>query len=120
MSQESVIWEAPKVEKPIFKLYYDHKGNVITYTCEVLEGNYIEIDALTFAEARYDVKVIDGKISKVSDNAIISKLVPNSKGIGCTKDDISIIIDENYTLGDGIKYAGKVTYWSLKNNVLTI
>jgi hypothetical protein len=53
MSQQEeyiLTWEAPKIEPPEFRLYYDEKGNVICYTCEKLEGNYVIIDAQTFAE----------------------------------------------------------------------
>jgi hypothetical protein len=40
-----IVWEAPKIIAPEFRLYYDDKGNVICYSCEKLEGNYIVIDA---------------------------------------------------------------------------
>ena len=59
MDEVITIWESPKVDKPEFRLYYDDKGYVITYTCEKLEGNYIVIDALAFAEARPDVRVVN-------------------------------------------------------------
>ena len=42
-----IIWEAPKIEPPEFRLYYDDKGSVITYTCDKIPGNYIVIDAKT-------------------------------------------------------------------------
>ena len=38
------IYEAPKIIPPEFRLYYDEKGNVITYTCEKLEGNYLDVN----------------------------------------------------------------------------
>ncbi len=88
-----LIWEAPKIEKPEFRLYYDEKGHVISYTCEKPPGNYIVIDATTYAEGRPDVRVLDGKLVKISNNAVVSKLVPDKKeGQTCTKDDISIIV----------------------------
>ncbi len=99
MSQENqqeeyiLIWEAPKIEKPEFRLYYDERGNVICYTCEKLEGNYIVIDALTFAEGRPDVRIVDGKLVRVSSNSVVSKLIPDNKeGIICAAEDVSIIL----------------------------
>ena len=92
-----IIWEAPKLESPEFRLYYDEKGKVVCYSGDKsLEGNYIVIDAMTFAEARPDVRVIDGKISRVKAEAVVHKLMPNeTEGISCGVDDISIIVEES-------------------------
>jgi len=95
-TEEYVItWEAPVIEKPEFRLYYDDKGNVITYTCEKLEGNYIVVDGLTFAEARPDVHVIDGKLIKAFSGAVISKLYKSDEGILCEVEDVSIVTETN-------------------------
>ena len=88
-----VTWEAPVLEKPEFRLYHDDRGNVICYTCEKLEGEYIVVDNLTFAEARPDVKVIDGRLIKADSGAVISKLVKGSIGVLCEIEDVSIITD---------------------------
>ena len=99
-----IIWEAPKIEPPEFRLYYDDKGSVITYTCDKIPGNYIVIDAQTFAEARHDLRIIDGKISKVQPNAVVYKLMPSkSEGVRCAAEDINIIVDNNYD-GDTINW----------------
>ena len=97
-----VIWESNSIEKPEFRLYYDEKGSVITYTCEKLEGNHILVDAITFAEARPDVRVVDGKLVKNGVGAVISRLYPDTEGVLCEIEDISII-----TNTDG-------QYWKLK------
>jgi len=87
-----IIWEAPKIIPPEFRLYYDEAGKVICYTCEKLEGNYIVIDAITYAQARPDIRIIDGKISTVSNHCVVSKLMPHtSEGISCEEEDISIV-----------------------------
>lgn len=91
----TVIWEAPVLEKPEFRLYYDEKGHPLCYTCENLEGNYVVIDALTFAEARPDVRVVDGSLVKSSSGAVISRLYPNTEGVLCEIEDISIITETN-------------------------
>jgi hypothetical protein len=89
-----LIWEAPKIEKPEFRVYYDDKGYVVCYTCEKLEGNYIVIDALTYAEARPDVRVLDGKLIRVSSNTVVSKLVPSNEGMLCAKEDVSLLVHD--------------------------
>jgi len=103
-----ILWEAPKVEKPEFRLYYDDAGKVITYTCEKLIGKYIVIDAATFAEAKPDVRVIDGKITNTSKVSYISKLKPCDKeGTICASDDVSIVLE---------KHSKKAQLWRLRLN----
>ena len=88
-----ITWEAPVIEKPEFRLYHDDRGNVICYTCEKLEGDYIVIDAMTFAEARPDVKVIDGRLIRAGTGAVISRYYQDKTGILCEVEDISIITE---------------------------
>jgi hypothetical protein len=100
MEQENndtvILYEAPKIIPPEFRLYYDDKGKVICYTCEKLEGNYIVIDAQTFAIGRPDVRVVNGKLSTVASHLVISKLQPHdSEGIDCHVEDMSIIVEPN-------------------------
>jgi len=96
MEEQTILWEAPKIEAPEFRLYYDSDGNVICYTGDKsIEGdNYIVIDSQTFAECRPDVRVVNGKITKSQPNQVVHKLMPNdSEGISCHIEDISIIVD---------------------------
>ena len=100
MSEEQdyvIVWEAPKLIPPEFRLYYDDKGAVVCYTGDTtIEGNYIVIDAMTFVEARPDVRVIDGKVSRLKAEAVVHKLMPNDiEGINCSIDDISIIVESS-------------------------
>ena len=91
-----ILWGAPKAEKPEFRLYYDKNGKVLSYSGDksIHGDNYIVIDAQTFAEGRYDLRVIDGKISKAQPNQVVHKLMPNSnEGVTCHPEDISIIVD---------------------------
>jgi hypothetical protein len=107
---QSLIWEAPPVIKPEFRLYYDDRGHVLFYTCEKPIGNYIVIDANTYAQGRPDIRVIDGKISQVNPGSIISKLVLSDNGIPCAAEDISIVVDDSYT--------GNIFKWKLKTHEL--
>lgn len=93
---------------PEFRLYYDHNGNVLFYTGEKVEGNnYIVVDPQTFAECRYDLKVIDNKIVYKANIQEISKLKPSNKGTTTYADDINII------LSDGTEIETKI--WELQN-----
>ena len=93
-----ILWEQPKLEPPEFRLYYDDTGSVVCYTGDKsMIGNYIVIDVLTFAQARPDLKVIDGKISTVAPKSVVYKLMPNdNEGVECHIEDISIILDSEY------------------------
>ena len=93
MDEVVVIWESHRIDKPEFRLYYDDKGSVIDYTCEQHEGNYIVIDSLTFAEARPDIKVVDGKIIKNHFGSVMSKLCKDTEGVLCEVEDLSIITE---------------------------
>jgi len=94
-----ILWEQPQLEPPEFRLYYDDNGNVLSYSGDKSGiGNYMVIDALTFAAARPDIRIVDGKISTVAPNAVVYKLMPNdSEGIECHSEDISLIVDSTYT-----------------------
>jgi hypothetical protein len=100
-----IIFEAPKIEKPEFRLYYDEKGRVICYTCEKLPGNFIIIDSITFAQARPDVRVVDGRITTVVSNAVVSKLMPCDSGQACAAQDISLIVSK--------EFKGEITNWKM-------
>lgn len=103
--ENALIWEAPPIVKPEFRLYYDERGNVLFYTCEKPDGNYVVIDADTFAQGRPDLKVIEGKVAGAITGSIVSKLVQDDEGISCATQDISIIVDSSYD---------NITKWKLK------
>lgn len=86
------VYEPPP--PPEFRLYYDDNGNVLFYTGEKPEGKYIIIDTQTFAEARPDVKVINGAIVHNSNITQIYKLKPTTEGTRTYADDVSLIIDD--------------------------
>ena len=103
----TVLLEAPNITKPEFRLYYDETGALITYSCEKLEGKYIIIDALTFAQARPDVRVIDNKLVHLSLVGAVLKIVPDkNKGTLCAAEDVSIVVDKSYV--------GNINRWILK------
>jgi hypothetical protein len=103
--EEFVIWEAPPIIKPEFRLYYDDRGNVLFYTCEKPEGKYVVIDADTYAQGRPDIKVVDGKVAGAIHGSVVSKLVYDDNGTTCASEDISVIVDSSYD---------NITKWKLK------
>lgn len=94
---EYLMVEETKPQPVEFRVYYDEAGTVLFYTCEKPEGKYLVIDPLTYAEMRFDLRVIDGKLVKIIPGVTISKLKPNLDTGKCTSDeDISIIVNEDY------------------------
>lgn len=76
------------------RLYYDDNGDLVCYTSEKLEGNYIVIDELTMAIGNPFVRVVDGKIVQPNAGYIITKLVPSNSGTSCSIEDVCIITNE--------------------------
>jgi hypothetical protein len=106
MEDEDFFIELPVIVPPEFRLYYDDKGNIICYTCEKLEGNFIVIDNITFAEARHDVKVVDGKLKRKTEGSYLYTLIESLNGVRTTSEDITIIVDNDYI--------GETKTWELK------
>jgi hypothetical protein len=95
-----LVWEPPAIVPPEFRLYYDDKGKVISYVGDksgyIEGGNYIVIDTRTFAEGRHDIKVINGKISTATQDAVVYKLMPGTTGISCHQEDVSVVVEESF------------------------
>jgi len=88
-----IVWEAPVLQEVERRLYHDDDGYVLFYTCEKPEGNYLVIDAETYAEGRPDVRVVNGKIVRINTGSVITRLYPSEQGVMCEKEDISIITE---------------------------
>jgi len=79
-----------------FRLYYNNDGSVRFYTCEKPEGEYIVIDALEYAIGKMDIKVVDGVIVRNTES-VFAQLVEAIDGVSCAKQDVSIIVTDEYT-----------------------
>ena len=91
------------VAEPIeYRLYYDELGEPLYYTTEKHNGDCIVVSKEVYDEARYDIAVIHGEISKTRKKYATQRLVPlnSNKGTECLIDDISIV--------------GKGQHWTLK------
>jgi hypothetical protein len=100
------FWEVNAPEPVEFRLYYDDKGSIITYTCEKLPGNYLVIDAQVFAESRPDLTVVDGKLVRLVPEVFLSLLTKSDLGTKCASEDLSILVSDDYD--------GDTTNWELK------
>jgi hypothetical protein len=85
-----------------FRLYYDAEGNPVTYACEELTGDYLVVDKDTYAQGRYDIRIIDGEIVPLHDFVYYSKMIPSESGTACHSDNALII------------ESGSTAFWSTK------
>jgi hypothetical protein len=87
-------WAEPVPEPaPIFfRLYYNELGEPVSYSMEHLPGNYIEIDAETYARSSSRVRVIDGKLVHIVPKKPTSKLKPSRTGTPCLPENVSIVV----------------------------
>jgi len=82
---------------PVFwRLYYNDQGQPVCYSMEDLPGNYIDIDAETFALAPANVRVIDNKLKYITVRTS-DKLVPGTAGIMCHPQNVAVIVEQNGT-----------------------
>jgi hypothetical protein len=95
-----------ELEKPEFRLYYNEDGSIICYSCEKLSGNYIIIDAQTYAECRQNVIVDDCKIEIIKPLLMMQKLVESTLGTRCAIEDINIVVSDDYS--------GNTIQWEMK------
>ena len=89
-----------------FRLYYNERGEPVSYSMDDRPGNYIEIDAETYQRSRFNVRVVDGKLVPVVYKRPTSKLTPSIAGTPCSVENVSVVVAEDQP---HIK-------WSLKSN----
>lgn len=99
------IWTSAPPPIPVFyRLYHDDQGQVLFYSMEDLPGNYIEIDADTYARASTRVRVVNGKIVPINQ-APGARLYPGTHGTPCDPWSVCIVTDQLPAL-----------YWSKQTN----
>lgn len=101
------IWTQAALPRPVFyRLYHDDQGVPLFYSMEDLPGTYLEIDQETYARNDSNVRVINGKLCRLSNN-LVSRLVVSDQGTRCHPNDVSIVVDQSQP--------GQ--HWSLKTDV---
>lgn len=90
-----------------FRLYYDETGKALFYTCEKPEGNFIIVDAQTYAEGRLDLQISDGVATRINKVTALSRLIKDVNGTRCAYEDVTLIADSDYE--------GKTNNWYYKN-----
>lgn len=85
-----------------FRLYHDEQGQPLFYSMEDLPGRYICIDADTFAQGRYDLRVVDGQIRRAQQSRP-GKIKPSLEGVACHATN-AMIVDPTSS-----------SYWKLQN-----
>jgi hypothetical protein len=78
-----------------FRLYHDN-GKFLYYSCEDLEGEYIVVDAETYALGNPLIQIIDGEIVPLTFELELYKLTKSRKGTSCPVEDIAIVVDKSY------------------------
>lgn len=86
-------WDT-KPEPPVFKCYYDDNGHPTGFEMVDLPGNFLVIDRETFLEADYNIRIVDGKITKPEKNSV-NKLNIADSGVPTAKENVSIVVDKD-------------------------
>lgn len=87
----------PKVKVDFeYRLYYNKQnGDPLFYSMEDNEsGDFIVVTHEQYTEGRYDIRILNGKIEKLSESENWTKLVPSSTGTSTRADNV-MIVDNN-------------------------
>ena len=91
------ILHAMPEPKPVFwRLYYNEQGHPVCYSMEDLPGNYIDIDAETFALAPVNVRVVNNQLKYITQRTS-TKLMPGTAGAQCHTQNVAVIVTEHGT-----------------------
>lgn len=84
----------PEPQPVFWRLYHNAEGYPICYSMEHLPGNYIDVDAETFARGDMRVRVIDNKL-KLIKPVWGHKLVPTDQGTACHPNNVAVVVNNN-------------------------
>lgn len=92
----SILGAEPDTAAISYRLYHDEQGRVLFYSMEDLPGQWIAVDAETYALASHQVRVVNGQLMPISPVAQVKKLRPSSSlGTCCDPRDICLIVDQS-------------------------
>jgi len=90
----NILHAMPEPQPVFWRLYYNDAGLPVCYSMEDLPGNYIDIDAETFARAPDNVRVVDNQLKYITVRTS-NKLVPGSTGTQCHPQSVAVVVKEN-------------------------
>jgi hypothetical protein len=91
-------WNAmqwPDAMPPKHKLYYNPDGTPRCYSMEDLPGDYIEVDAETYAVSSFWVRVVNQKLVPIIPKISVQKLRPSHSGMACDPRDVCVPVPEH-------------------------
>jgi hypothetical protein len=91
-----ILHSMPEPSPVFWRLYYNNQGEPVCYSMEDQPGNYIEIDAETFALAPWNVRVVDHKLKYITARTS-KKIVPGNTGTLCHPQNVAVIVTQNGT-----------------------
>jgi hypothetical protein len=86
----AILHAMPEPLPVSFRLYYDAKGEPITYSMEDMPGTYIEVDAETYARSPRNVRVRNGQLIELK--SAVRRLAPADTGTPCYPDNVAIVV----------------------------
>lgn len=90
-----ILMAMPEPQPVFWRLYYNcENGQPIQYSMQDLPGNYIDVDAETFAQSPMNVKVVNGQLKYIMQNQT-QKLIPSDSGTACDPRDVAVVVDPN-------------------------
>jgi hypothetical protein len=89
----AIMGNMPEPVTATYRLYYDDLGRPITYTSELLPGNYIEIDQQTCSRGPLNVRVVNGELVTVEPKPTVTKLAVTDTGTACHPDNVAVVVD---------------------------
>ena len=89
----TILHAVPDQVVTLRRLYHNDSGEPLFYATEDLPGNYIDVDAETFARASSRVRVRNGQLISTVTHQISQKLVPAESGTACDTRDICVVVN---------------------------
>jgi hypothetical protein len=93
-------WTSTVCPEPVpvsFRLYHRPDGSPRFYTMEDLPGDYVEVDAETYARSPMNVQVQNQRLVYVESRPVVQKLRPATTGVACAVTDVCVIVDLSST-----------------------
>lgn len=85
------VWPEPLLVT--YRLYYDVTGAPECYSMEDLPGKYILVDKETYAQAPWNVQVVNGVLHTIHPAVQVKKLSPTvNSGTPCHTQDVCVVV----------------------------